>query len=78
MTGEKQTNDPTANWRKYAKGPNFLGIVIAAMAVMILMMIGAYLFLRADAKKLLPHQPNPTPNSRLESLPRLIPYDYCA
>ena len=58
-------NNPTADYRKYSKGPNFLGIVIASGVVILVLLIGFILFLRKDARKVDPQNPNPTPNSSL-------------
>ena len=55
--------DPTADYRKYPKGPNFLGIVIGSTVLMILLFIVAYFFLHRDAAKVMPHPASPTPNS---------------
>ncbi len=66
--------DPTADYRKYPKGPNFLGIVIGASVFLILAFVVIYLFLHHDASKLMPHGPNPTPNSLVRPLlPPAIP-----
>ena len=60
--------DPTADYRKYPKGPNFLGIVIGASVVIILIMIVAYFVLGHDAGKMIPHRANPQPNSSVQPL----------
>jgi hypothetical protein len=57
--------DPTANWRKYPKSPNFLGIVIGSSVAIIVLLFAAWLLLGRDARKMIPHGPNPQPNSRL-------------
>jgi len=57
------TQDPTADYRKYPKGPNFLGIVIAASIVLVVLLIVAVFLVKEHGKALAPHQPNPTPNS---------------
>ncbi len=63
MSIQNEKSNPTADWRKYPKSPNFLGIAIGSSVVLIVLMIAAYFLLRGDASKLLPHGPNPTPNS---------------
>jgi hypothetical protein len=60
--------DPTADWRKYPKGPNFFGIVIGACIVLVVLLAAAYVLLRTDARHLLPHHPSPTPNSLVQPL----------
>lgn len=55
--------NPTADYRKYSKGPNFLGIVIGSGVVILLVIVAVYFFLRSEAGKVVPHTPNPTPNS---------------
>ena len=57
----------TADWRKYPKGPNFLGIVLGASFFLLVALVVAYFLLRSDATKLMPHQ-NPTPNSLVQPL----------
>ena len=50
------------------KNPNF-GVVVASAAVFLLIALAfAMFFLHRDAKKLDPHGPNPTPNSRIVPL----------
>jgi hypothetical protein len=50
------------------KKPNF-GVVITSAAVFLLIALAfAMFFLHRDAKKLDPHGPNPTPNSRIVPL----------
>jgi hypothetical protein len=61
-------DDPTADYRKYPKGPNFLLIVILACVVLLLVMVAAVLFLRTDGKKVVPAHVNPTPNSLVRPL----------
>ena len=57
------TPDPTADYRKYPKGPNFLGIVIGFAVFILLFLLVAVYFLKHDAKKVDPHAPTSTPNS---------------
>ena len=55
--------DPTADYRKYPKGPSF-GLIVALAAVFILIgAVAVVLFLRFNATKVDPHGKNPTPNS---------------
>ncbi len=63
-----QKKSPTDNWRKYPEGPNFLGIVIGSSVVLVLLMIAAWFVLRADGRKMIPHGPNPEPNSLVQPL----------
>ncbi len=60
--------NPTADWRKYPKGPNFLGIVIGASVFILIGFVVAWFVLRSDGSKMLPHGPNPTPNSMVQPL----------
>jgi hypothetical protein len=60
--------DPTADYRKYPKGPNFLGIVIGSSIALIVILVVAYFVLGLDAGKLMPHRPNPQPNSLAQPL----------
>ena len=60
--------DPTADYRKYPKGPNFLAVVIAFCVVILLVIIAALLFLRHDASKAMPHSPTANPNSLVQPL----------
>ena len=64
----------TADWRKYSKGPNFLGIVIGAMVFLVVALAAAYFLLRSDTTKLIPHR-NPTPNSLVQPL---LPAEGCS
>jgi hypothetical protein len=59
---------PTSNWRKYPKSPNFFGIVIGSSVVLVLILIAAWFVLRADGSKMIPHGPNPEPNSLVQPL----------
>ena len=62
--------DPTADYRKYPKSPNFLGIVIAASIMILVIMVVAYFLLGWDVRKLLPHGPSPRPNAMVLSTAR--------
>ncbi len=55
--------DPTADYRKYPKGPNFLLIVILSSVVLLIVLAIAVFVVGGDGRKLIPHGPNPTPNS---------------
>ncbi len=57
------SQDPTADIRKYPKGPNFGLIVALSCVAIVVVFVAAYLFLRRDAAKVMPHPPSPTPNS---------------
>ena len=58
----------TEDYRKYPKGPNFLGIVIGAAVVILILMAAFLLFLRKGSGKMEHIQPNPTPNSQVRPL----------
>jgi hypothetical protein len=60
--------DPTADYRKYPKGPNFLLIVIVSSIVLILLLIVGVFLVGGRGKSLVPHRPNPTPNSSVQPL----------
>jgi hypothetical protein len=60
--------DPTADYRKYPKGPNFLLIVILASVVLVLLLVASVLLVGRDGRKLSPHSPNPQPNSLIQPL----------
>lgn len=64
----KDTNDPTADYRKYPKGPNFLLIVILSCVVILIILAITVFVLGDHGKKMLPHGPNPTPNSLVQPI----------
>jgi hypothetical protein len=65
--------DPTADYRKYPKGPNFLLIVILASIVLVVLMVVAVVVVGKKGKSLEQHPPNPTPNSLVQPLlPNLV------
>ena len=67
--------DPTADYRKYPKGPNFLGIVIGSAVVILIIIVLTLIFLKHDAAKAMPHSPNANPNSLvLPLLPASTPH----
>ena len=70
-----KTDDPTANYRPYKKGPNFLLIVILACVAFLVILVAALLLLmRSKATRLDPHGPSATPNSLVRPTgPRLFP-----
>jgi hypothetical protein len=68
MSTEKDNLDPTADWRKYPKGPNFLGIVIGASVFLIVALVATWFLLHMDARKLVPQGPNREPNSVVHPL----------
>ena len=68
MSVPTEKSSPTADWRKYPKGPNFFGIVIGSSVVLVLILIAAWFVLRADGRKMIPHGPNPEPNSLVQPL----------
>ena len=61
-------NDPTADYRKYPEGPNFLGIVIGfAFAILVILAV-TYFVLNKDGDKMIPHKANPHPDSMMQPL----------
>ncbi len=63
--------DPTADYRKYPKGPNFLLIVLLSCAAFLVILAAAVFFLHTRAgSKAVPHGPNPQPNSQVQPLHR--------
>jgi hypothetical protein len=62
-----ETN-PTADYRKYPKGPKFGMIVAGAAVFLVLALVAILMFLHRDAAKVDPHRPNPTPNSWVRPL----------
>ena len=60
--------DPTANYREYPKGPNFMGIVIMAGVILIVLLVAAVFLVKSKGKSMEPHPPNPTPNSLVQPL----------
>jgi hypothetical protein len=60
-------NDPTADYRKYPKSPNFLLVVLAFCLTIIAVLLLAYFVLGWDVRKLLPHRPSPHPNAMVLS-----------
>ena len=60
--------DPTADYRKYPKGPNFLGIVIGSAVVILIIIVITLIFLKHDASKVIPHAHSATPNSSIQPL----------
>ena len=74
MSTPEPKPDPTADWRKYPKSPNFLSIVIGASIFILVAFVIAYILLHHDASKMVPHGPNPTPNSLARPLlPNAVP-----
>jgi len=60
--------DPTADYRKYPKGPNFLGIVIGASVAILIVLVIAYFIVGRDGRHLMPHKPSAQPNSLVRPL----------
>ena len=46
-------------------GPNFGTVVILFVATILIILVAAVFFLHGHSSKVVPHQPNPAPNSRL-------------
>lgn len=61
--------DPTADYRKYAKGPNFGLIVALACITMLVLFVAALFLLHGDGRNLLPggRHPNPATQLRLDT-----------
>lgn len=59
--------DPTADYRKYDKGPNFKAIVFGFLLTVLVVLAMAVFFLKMRGTKVVPHGPNPTPNALVES-----------
>ena len=67
--------DPTADYRKYPKGPNFLGIVIGSAVVILIIIVATLMFLKHDASKVIPHAHTGEPNSFVQPLlPAVTPH----
>jgi hypothetical protein len=60
--------DPTADYRKYPKGPNFLLIVVLSSILLVVLMVVAVFLVGQKGKSLAPHPPNPKPNSQVQPL----------
>ena len=60
--------DPTTDYRKYPKGPNFLLIVIVSSVILLFLLVAAVFLVRERGTKLDPHKPTPTPNALLGPL----------
>lgn len=59
--------DPTADYRKYNKGPNFKAIVFGFLVTVLVVLAMAVFFLKMKATKVVPHGPNPTPNALIQT-----------
>lgn len=70
--------DPTADYRKYPKGPNFLLIVILLGVFILLALVAIVYVVGHRGGKLVPHNPNPTPNSLVFPNPSSAPLRYTA
>ncbi len=62
------SQDPTADYRKYPKSPNFLAVVIGFAITILVVIVATLIFLRHDASKAVPHTPTATPNSLVQPL----------
>ena len=60
--------DPTADYRKYPKGPNFLLIVILSCVVLLVVLAVGLVIVNHEKKTEKAHTPEPTPNSMLMPL----------
>ncbi len=68
MSATNNTQDPTADYRKYPKGPNFLLIVVLASVILVVLLVAAVFLVGGKGKSMEPHPPNPTPNSLMHPL----------
>jgi hypothetical protein len=68
MRASHNPQDPTADYRKYPKGPNFLLIVILSSVILVLLLIAAVFLINSKGKTMEPHPANPTPNSLVQPL----------
>jgi hypothetical protein len=68
MSAANNPQDPTADYRKYPKGPNFMLIVVLSSIVLVIILAIAVFVVGEKGKKLEPHPPNPTPNSLVQPL----------
>jgi hypothetical protein len=68
MSLAQNPQDPTADYRKYPKSPNFLLIVVLSSIVLVIILAIAVFLVGAKGKRLEPHPPNPTPNSLVQPL----------
>ncbi len=62
------TQDPTADYRKYPKGPNFLLIVVLSSVILVVLLVAAVFLVGGSGKSLVPHKPTPEPNSSVQPL----------
>jgi hypothetical protein len=65
---QQKPQDPTADYRPYPKGPNFLLIVLMACGVMLVVLIAAVFLVGDKGRQLIPHKPTATPNSLVQPL----------
>ncbi len=68
MSAPNNSQDPTADYRKYSKGPNFLLIVILSSVILVVLLAAAVFVVKSKGKSMEPHPPNPTPNSLVQPL----------
>jgi hypothetical protein len=68
MSIANNPQDPTADYRKYPKGPNFLLIVVLSSIVLVILLVAAVFLVNSKGKSMAPHPPNPTPNSLVQPL----------
>ena len=66
MSNPTSQQDPTADYRKYPKGPNFLLIVIAASVFILLALVAVVYLIGHRGGKMVPHPASRTPNSLLQ------------
>ena len=57
------SQDPTSDYKKYPKGPNFGMVVALACVAFLLILAAAVLLVKMKGTKLEPHPATPTPNS---------------
>lgn len=68
MSAANNPQDPTADYRKYPKSPNFLLVVILASIALLIILVAAVVLIGHRGRKMEPHAPNPTPNSLAQPL----------
>lgn len=60
--------DPTADYRKYPKSPNFLVVVILFSIAILVVLIASYFLFGDKIRHMKTSPPEPTPNSLVQPL----------
>jgi uncharacterized membrane protein len=68
MSSPNNSQDPTSNYRKYPKGPNFLLIVVLSSVILVVLLVLAVFLVHQKGKSMEPHPSNPTPNSLVQPM----------